>query len=711
MTTSSIRFGIVGCGAIAQAHARALRGLPNAQCTALFDVDPARAEMLRRALAPGSAIASSLSTLAKLVDVAIVATPNSEHASAAVELLEAGVHVLCEKPLALTVQDAERMVEAAGRASRLLGCGLVRRFFGSTQLLADALARELVGRPEHVEVSESVFNWPLGRAAFDRRISGGGAFMDLAPHVLDLLHVLFGELEVVSYEDDATGGVESTGRATIRCRRESRVVDATLRITRAAQTPNFFRVQCERGRLETNPHEPHQLRAVFTGGRTPFEMRAIAPAANPFQVQLERFCAAVRGEAKLPVSGQDALPSVRALVACYASGRPLAPAAPAAPVVLRNAARFKKVLVTGAAGAVGSRLVERFAAADRLGQLRCVVRSLRSASRILRHRIELVDADLTDAKAVRRAIEGCDAVVHLAVGDRAAAETRPLVEAAQGLGIRRFVHMSSAAVYGRKMPVEIEQQQERTPLVDTGEPYADQKAAAERIVLKADLEAIVLRPHMVYGPWLRWSYELPHLLRLHAVPKLDPSGWCNLIYVDDLVDAVVRGLEADTGFGQPLFVTDGAPLRWSAYIDRHAELVDDQPAVVDAAQFGGSRTMKQWLSDSIRPIGPVLRSREVRNLVLTSPLMQATALRAYVAARDSRLLGPVAARLRGDGNGNGVANDSTTYDPTWVSLQISEARLSSRAAEEAIGFRAHTSFDEGFRVTADWMRAFGLIER
>ena len=104
--------------------------------------------------------------------------------------------------------------------------------------------------------------------------------------------------------------------------------------------------------------------------------------------------------------------------------------------------------------------------------------------------------------------------------------------------------------------------------------------------------------------------------------------------------------------------------------------------------------MKQWLSDSVRPIAPVLRSREVRNLVLTSPLMQATALRAYVAARDSRLLGPVAARLRGDGNG--AANHSPPYDPTWVSLQISEARLSSRAAEEAIGFRARTSFDRGF---------------
>ena len=514
----------------------------------------------------------------------------------------------------------------------------MRRFFGSTQLLADALARELVGRPEHVEVSESVFSWPLGRAAFNRRISGGGAFMDRAPHVLDLLHLLFGELEVVSYEDDATGGVESPGgrpyavaanrelsrrryvSRELRKRRISSVFIASGAVWRPTRTSRISFAPC-------SSVDRHRSRCA----------RSTVRQSIPGTAQ--RFCAAVRGEAKLPVSGHDALPSVRALVACYAARRPLAPPAPAAPVVLRNAARFKKVLITGAAGAVGSRLVERFATADRLGQLRCVVRSL--SQRVPHPALPdgVAEADLTDAKAVRRAIEGCDAIVHLAVGDRAAAETRPLVEAARELRnspfcahrLRRGLRPQDA---GRDRAAA-----GATPLVDTGEPYADQEAAAERMVLKADFEAIVLRPHMVYGPWLRWKSRAAAAAAAARGAEARPVG---------LVQPHLRrrprrrhrpgARRPDSGFGQPLFVTDGAPLKWSEYIDRHAQLVDDEPAIVDAAQFGAARTMKQWLSDSIRPIAPVLRSREVRNLVLTSPLMQATALRAYVAARDSQRL-------------------------------------------------------------------------
>ena len=292
-------------------------------------------------------------------------------------------------------------------------------------------------------------------------------------------------------------GVDRAGDHTLSPRIASCRGDATYHASCA--NAEFLPCSLRAGPSGDQRARADQLRAVFTGGQAPFEMRALAPSANPFQVQLERFCAAVRGEAKLPVTGHDALPSVRALVACYAARRPLRRQRLPLRSSSGNAARFKKVLITGAAGAVGSRLVERFATADRLGQLRCVVRSLRSASRILRYPIELAEADLTDAKAVRRAIEGCDAIVHLAVGDRAAAETRPLVEAARELGIRRFVHMSSAAVYGRKMPVEIEQQQERTPLVDTGEPYADRKRppsewCSRRISRRSAASAHGLRP-------------------------------------------------------------------------------------------------------------------------------------------------------------------------------------------------------------------------
>ena len=95
----------------------------------------------------------------------------------------------------------------------------------------------------------------------------------------------------------------------------------------------------------------------------------------------------------------------------------------------------------------------------------------------MRFPVEVVEGDLEDRAAVEKAARGCDAIVHLGVGERAEAETRPVVEAARKLGIRRFVHMSSAAVYGARIPASVESHQDRTPLRATGESYADEKAA------------------------------------------------------------------------------------------------------------------------------------------------------------------------------------------------------------------------------------------
>ncbi len=132
----------------------------------------------------------------------------------------------------------------------------------------------------------------------------------------------------------------------------------------------------------------------------------------------------------------------------------------------------------------------------------------------MRFPVEIAAADLEDRAAVEKAARGCDAIVHLGVGERAGRETRPIVEAARALGIRRFIHMSSAAVYGARIPASVEKHQDRTLLRATGESYADEKAAAERVVLAArELDAVLLRPHIVYGPGMRFTGDLIELLR------------------------------------------------------------------------------------------------------------------------------------------------------------------------------------------------------
>jgi predicted dehydrogenase/nucleoside-diphosphate-sugar epimerase len=730
-----IRIALVGCGAIAHSHAQAIAEVAGARATALFDLDAARAETLRRTLCPDAQVFTDLDKISAHADAAIVAVPNVHHAALSIQLMRAGLHVLCEKPLALGMAEASEMIEVSEREGRLLACGFVRRFFDSTALAADALRRGLVGAPVSFEVRESVWNWPLNRATFDPKSAGGGVLIDLGPHVFDQLAAWLGAVEVDEYEDDNGGRVEAFARASVSCQTAKGRVPGVVQLSRAYRSVNRARILCTDGYIDIDPHAREEIKIVFGRGEeaegnflaTAHADPAAAKKGDPFVRQLENFVGAIRGEAELVAPAQAALSTVAAIEACYrqrkraperwnqrSAGRVAGPGAAASVPAQRaeGKSRYQKILVTGAAGSVGSRLVEMWAEEGRLGELRCMVRSYRTAARIMRYPLEVVEADLTDEAAVRRAVEGCDAIVHLGVGDKASAETEPLLAAARALGIRRFVHMSSAAVYGRALPTRIEAAQEAAPVVKTGEPYADEKAKAEAAVLREckarGLEGIVLRPHMVYGSYLRWSAELMELLAREEVCVVEDGGWCNLIHVDDLVESVRCGLETERGFGQPLFVTDGAPLKWSEYIDAHARLLGiHAPRRTSAEALPAELDWRGWMRASVRPLGAIVKSNEFRSFVFESPAARATLFRAYLALREKKRLRPYLEKLKLGASGG--AHRSESFDETWTLLQLSESRLSSARAETEIGFRPRVGFAEGLRRTAEWFAAYGLM--
>ena len=710
-----IRVALVGCGAIAQTHARALMDIRRANCTALFDLEPARADFLRRSFFPTARVIGDLEEVVAHADAAIVAVPNVHHATVSVKLLQAGVHVLCEKPLAISRVEAEEMAEAARETGRVLACGFVRRFFGSTELVSDALRRHLLGEPLRFEVHESIWNWPLNRATFDRQVAGGGVLIDLGPHIFDLLATWFGPLEVREYFDDTRGGVETAALAKVTCATGHGPLTGSIYLTRAFRTPNRARIVCDNGHIDVDPHERSQIQIAFGNDEKPYITTAGVPAFDPFVKQLENFLAAIAGEAQLIAPAEAGVAAAAAIECCYARRKPyLEPWAITASAAVRAFDYpYKKILVTGVAGSVGSRLVEMWADQNRLSELRCMVRSYRTAARIMRYPLEIVEADLTDKVAVKRAAEGCDAVVHLGVGEKAGQETQVLLEASRELGIKRFVHMSTAAVYGRSLPARIEALQERTDIKRTGEPYADEKAKAERAVMREcslGLEGVILRPHIVYGPYLRWSAELTELLLRNEICVLEDGGWCNLIYIDDLVEAIKCALITGRGFGEPLFITDGAPLKWSEYIAAHASLIGAHPKRKRREDIAYPRlTARGWVRESVRPLFPIIKSRDFRAFVMESPAMRATVFRVYLALRGKPIFRPYLERIRdGASAADSNAADNKGFSEMWTMLQVSEARLSSERAAALIGFRPRVGFAEGLHRTTTWLERYSL---
>jgi len=140
------------------------------------------------------------------------------HAEHAIAALGAGSHVLCEKPMATQVHDAERMVAAARHAGRVLAVGMVRRMFPCLADARDLLSTGALGDQLRFVYREgTVYGWPARTdAAFRRATAGGGVLTDLGSHVFDFLFALFGAPTGLSYADDGQAeGVETNGRVEL----------------------------------------------------------------------------------------------------------------------------------------------------------------------------------------------------------------------------------------------------------------------------------------------------------------------------------------------------------------------------------------------------------------------------------------------------------------------------------------------------------------
>lgn len=191
-----IRFGLVGFGAIGTMRARALRRTPGAQLRVVADPVPERrAEAATRFGVRAAAGAEEL-LRSDDIDAVIVSTPPNMHRDQCLMALEAGKHVLCEKPLATTVEDCRRLVEAAGVHGLTLGTGFNYRFYPAVTKARKLVAEGRIGQLDHVKgfaghPGGPEFTHPW---VHDATIMGGGALMDNGIHVADLTLHFLGEV-------------------------------------------------------------------------------------------------------------------------------------------------------------------------------------------------------------------------------------------------------------------------------------------------------------------------------------------------------------------------------------------------------------------------------------------------------------------------------------------------------------------------------------
>jgi len=323
---------VIGAGAIGRTH------IALAQDHALFDL-----AAIVDASAPAQALAGQLGvpayadTAAMLAavrpDAVIVATPNATHADIGTQCLRAGAHVLMEKPIADTLDNATRLCSAAEAANRVLLVGHQRRH---NAILRQARAIVQSGRLGTLVVANGMANWLKPDAYFDvawRRQAGGGPILINLIHDIDLLRFLMGEVASVQASSaNAVRGFEVEDTAAVILRFKGGAL-ATLTVSDSATTPwNWDLAAGESAR-----HPRHDVNSHFISGtlgsltlprldvwdyrqargwQAPLtQERTAVHEANPYAEQLRHFHAAIEGAEPPVCSGRDALRSLQATLA------------------------------------------------------------------------------------------------------------------------------------------------------------------------------------------------------------------------------------------------------------------------------------------------------------------------------------------------------------------------------------------------------------
>lgn len=187
-----IRAALVGCGNIGvKGHIPAYADLPDAGITAVCDAD---AKLARTAgeLTGAKVYVDFDELLAKEdIDAVDICTPPWTHAELAIKAAEAGKHILCEKPIAPSLEDADAMIAAAKANDVNLMIGQTRRFDGRYQTIKDQIDAGRVGRPVYIRRAERQYlPFPAEMWYWDTSI-GGGVILDIGVHTSDLLRWLF----------------------------------------------------------------------------------------------------------------------------------------------------------------------------------------------------------------------------------------------------------------------------------------------------------------------------------------------------------------------------------------------------------------------------------------------------------------------------------------------------------------------------------------
>ena len=336
--TNRVKWGVVGSGGIARRRTipEGIVASDQAELRMVYDVNQTiNAEVARQF---GVAAASSLDDLCKSdVDAVYIASPANFHLEQVLAAAEAGKHVLCEKPLGMTVAETERMIAVCQAADVRLGVGLMMRFHAYHREALRMVEAERLGTLVFGRAQLSCWYPPMpGAWRQDPALGGGGSLIDMGGHIIDLLEMFFGPVKEVfcrtghlvhpyasedsatvllTFESGAMGTIDtffcipdaaSKNRLEIYGARGSILAEGTI-----GQSPDGTMVAYLE--QDDTQYNAHQARG------TPEGLSITPLPVNTYRAEIDEFCLAIQGGQDPICSSTVGLHNMRVLAACYQS--------------------------------------------------------------------------------------------------------------------------------------------------------------------------------------------------------------------------------------------------------------------------------------------------------------------------------------------------------------------------------------------------------
>ena len=608
-----MKIGIVGCGLNCDYHVRFSREYPGAEIVGLVDKDESKIDRCTQRFGIGRGFAAIRDLIGEAgPDVIHIVTPPHTHFDLASQAIEAGCHVLVEKPMCLSLGEGEQLFSMAESRGVML-CSMHNHFFDPCMLKARDIIES--GRLGTIVGVESHYGLNTRIDAFRRYPAPGvlpwlyglpgGVFHDFMPHPLYVMLPYLGRVEDVLVTEKSMGELPQGISDELRVLVKGRNALGTLTLSFAAKPHHHFvkiygtkmMVHVNFDTMTTVLHPVSSLpkaaqKATYNlgeawqlGAGTLKNVRDFGTGRlRPYQgmkTLIHRFYDAVETGGEPPVSKDEALGVLEVMDRIWPQVKNTRLSFE--PIVPRESGEGPMVLVTGASGFLGSRLVEMLC--GRGYRVRALVRKLSNIERLKRLPVEITYGDVGGLETLQPAFDGVEYVVH-AAADTAGREeesetanvqgTRNVIDLCRGHGVKRLVYISSCSVYGTADYDENQVVTEDAGLERFPEQrgiYSLAKLRAENLVREAMRQAevpiVCLRPGTIFGPGGEiFTPMMGFSLGNRVFAVIGPGDFVlPLVYIDNLCDAVITSIQSDRGDYEVFNVVDPGGVTKREYMD------------------------------------------------------------------------------------------------------------------------------------------------